>query len=138
MRGEDQSIPLCNVAAKLCDHGVGMARARHDGVAVVPQHMRVNRVDFRNLYIKRICCLLDEKFHAADGYLAGFHHIGDFVDGGIKGVAERAGKIVDQGLAAAALGIGYGVLRRVLRNAGQERAARAVVRNQHTGHWHIF
>ena len=138
MRGEDQVIAFFDIVAKLCDHRISVPGAGNDGVTVMPQHMCVNGVDPGDFYIKSIVCLFDDKINAADRYPAFFDHVGDFVYRGIKNFSECAGKIIDQGLAAAALGIEDGVFCGIFRNIGKEGPSCAVIGNEHSGDFNIL
>ena len=134
MGGENQVIAGPDIAPQLGDHGVGVAGPGYDGVAVVAQHVRVDRVDFGNLHIKSLRRLVNDEPDAANGDLPLGKGVGDRMDGAVEAAAKDGGKLVDQGFAPAAAGIFRGVGSGVFGGVRQEGGACAVIGHQHTGH----
>ena len=138
MRGEDQAVSLFDIPAKLSDDGIGMPGARHDGVAVMPEHMRVHRVDLRYLNVKRLMRRVNDKFYAADSDLALADNVCHLMHRVIKRRAECGSEICDERLAAAVCGIFHGIFGSVLRHIGQKGRPGAVVGDKYALDRHIL
>lgn len=97
---QNQCVVLVNVVLQLCNNAVGVFGSCNYGMAVMSQHMGVNRIDFGNFHIKGFRRLLDDKINAADVDFAFLDNICNLMNGVVENFAESRCEIVDQRFAA--------------------------------------
>ena len=65
-------------------------------MAVMTEHVGIDRVNFRDDYIKSFFCLIYNGFYTADYYFSLVNNIGNFMNGVIKTCSKRMCKIVNE------------------------------------------
>ena len=138
MGGQNEIVSPGDVVPKLGGHAVRVGGSGHDGMAIVPQHVGVDRVDLRDFHIKGLGARVNDEVDAADGCLSFGQNIGHFMHRAVEARAKGLGEAVDQRLAPAGYRVVLGVLGGVFARLGQKAGARSVIGDEHALNPHIL